>query len=90
MTTGIDDFASSQKQVLDGPARGAFAITPHATNELAHYTRAIYVGGTGNVVCTLIDGSEVTFTACPAGLILPVRARLVNTTSTATLMIGLY
>jgi hypothetical protein len=82
-----DDFGDRQR-VLSGPASGAFAITANNT-AFTHTTRAIYVGGAGDVVCTLVEGAEVTFKAVPVGTVLPVRAVKVNT-STATLMIGLY
>ena len=83
-----DNFAAYQNS-LDAPADGAFAITPGAS-DLAIFTRAIYIGGAGNVKLTTVGGTEVTFTAVPVGTILPVRAKKVSADSTATLMIGLY
>lgn len=71
-------------------ATQAAAITPHATNRITA-TRGVYVGGAGNVVCTMAgDEAEVTFTAVPAGTLLPIRVIKVNTTSTATSMLALY
>lgn len=72
------------------PAVNAFAISPHATEELAYVTRAIYVGGAGNVDVVTLGGQAVSFTAVPAGVILPVRVKRVINTSTATFMLGLY
>lgn len=54
--------------------------------------KAIYVGGAGNVVVTpAVGGSAVTFTAPPVGSILPIELNqgLINTASTATLMVAL-
>lgn len=73
-------------------ARKCAAITPHNTNELTTYARAIYVGGTGDV--TLIaagDSAEVTFKAVPAGTILPVLTKIVKATGTdATFLVALF
>ena len=72
-------------------AEGAFAITKSDTVDFPFYVRGIYVGGAGDVVVVNIDGSTVRFEAVPAGTILPVKARRVNSASTtATKMVGLY
>lgn len=75
----------------DNPAREAFAITPHDTNELTAITRGIYVGVAGTVVAILADDSSaVTFVGCQAGSVLPICAKIVlSTGTTATNLIGL-
>lgn len=87
----IDAFDGLQDGIIS-PASHAFAITPHATDELTQVTRAIYVGGEGDVELVLRgDTAAVVFSAVPAGTLLPVRAkRVVSTNTTATALVGIY
>ena len=74
-----------------GPAKRFFAATPSNTADLAFVTTALYVGGAGDVTVRA-DGStqNVTFTAVPAGSVLPIRvARVMATGTTATNIVGL-
>ena len=83
-----DNFRTHAQGIV-WPGSGAFAITPHDTNELTNVTRALWVGGAGNVKVTMENGDTVTFSGVAAGTLLPLRVRLVFTTgTTATLMIG--
>lgn len=68
-----------------------FTITPSDTTNFSKNTSGgIYVGGAGDVVVILADGSTRTFSSAPAGAILPVVAVRVNSTNTtATDLIGL-
>lgn len=67
------------------------AITKHDTDNIpTGLTKAVYVGGAGIVVAVHQDGSTCQFTA-PAGALLPIQVKRVNsTTTTATLMVALY
>ena len=86
-TNDYSAFASC----LDSPARNGFAITPHDSNELTHVTRGIYVGGTGNMVVLTMNDESVTLVGLPAGSLIPIRAKRVDSTSTtATSMVGLW
>lgn len=77
-----------------GPARNYEAITPGDTsaNDFTQECDAIYVGVTGNVaVVKCGETTAVTFVGVPAGTILPVRARRVNSTNTtATSLVALF
>lgn len=74
-------------RTISGFARGG-AITPGtAYGEVA---RAIWVGGAGNIVVTLVDGSNLTFTAITAGTLLPIYSVLIiSAGTTATNLIWL-
>ena len=81
------------------PALKFAAVTPSDSANLAlgpnsMYARALYVGGAGNVtVVSAADDTEtpVTFTAVPAGSILPIQVRAVMSTgTTATAIVALY
>jgi len=67
------------------------AVTPSDSTDLTTLARAIYVGGAGNVVAVQHDGTAVTFTAVPAGTVLPIAIRRINSTSTtATAIVALH
>ena len=69
----------------------AEAITPSDTVDADHVIEQVYVGGAGNFVAVLMDGSTVTFTGALAGHIYPVRCRRINNTSTtATAMVAFH
>lgn len=77
---------------LESPIENAFAVTPHDTNELSVVTRAILVGGAGNVNGTFAnDSTTVTLTGLLAGVVYPFRLKLIRSTlTTATNITGLY
>jgi hypothetical protein len=65
-------------------------MPPGGTGAGGRYPDAIWVGGAGVVACIFDDGSEVDITVT-AGTILPIRcARVNNTTTTATLLVGMW
>jgi len=71
---------------LDSPCDGGADVTP-ADSDLATFSRALYVGGTGDVSVITTGGSTITFSAVPAGTILPVRCRQVKSTGTTATFI---
>lgn len=74
---------------LESPPSSAAAVTPGAT-ALASVTRAIYVGGAGNVAVTMLDGQDVTFSGVAAGTLIPIRASHVLAATTATNILALW
>lgn len=61
-----------------------------AQNTIGNRGCNIYVGGTGTLVVTTIDGEDVTFAAVPAGTVLPVQVIKVKAASTATSLVALW
>ena len=84
------DFSASGQTT---PAANATAITP-ANTDLTEFTRAIYVGGTGDLAVRMagtLGDTDVIFVAVPAGAILPIRCKQVRSTSTtATSIVALF
>ena len=73
------------------PALLCFDITPNDVAVLPQLTKAIYIGGSGDlVVRSPLSSTDVTFRNLPAGFILDVRAVAVRATgTTATAIVGL-
>lgn len=75
---------------LDGPATNISSVTPHDTNELAQASRAIYVGGGGDMAVEMVDGTSATFVGITAGFLLPIRVnKILVTGTTATNIVSL-
>ena len=75
---------------ITSPAENAAAITPSNSVDLDYVTRAIYVGGAGNLAVVMKGGDTVTFFGAVAGSVIPIRAaRVLATGTTATSLVGL-
>lgn len=88
--TATDLFLSHQAS-LDSPYTKAAAITKSDADELSFVTRAIYVGGAGDISVILADDTAaVLLKAVPVGTLLRIRAKQVKATdTTASLLIAL-
>lgn len=76
---------------LAGPATNGASVTPNDNVNLSRLTRAIYVGGAGDLNVDLEDGVTLLFVGIPAGSLLPLRARRIRSTSTtATNVVALW
>ena len=87
----MTDIYQGQSPGLVGPYVGGFVITKSNTTVFAQPTRALYVGGVGDVAVTYLDGTTDTLKAVPAGTVLPVRvSQVLSTGTSATNISGLY
>ncbi|AYD02207.1 hypothetical protein [Neorhizobium sp. NCHU2750] len=76
---------------INAPAGKFAAVTPHASNDLGFVSRAIYVGGAGDIAAVDVSGNVVVFKAVPAGTLLPIRVARINAVNTtATNLVALW
>ncbi len=77
-------------KVHDDSGPGALAVTPSDTATIRH-TRGVYVGVTGDLAVTMLEGNSVTFVAVPAGALLPIRvSQVLATGTTATSIVAIF
>lgn len=74
------------------PAGEASEVSPaDADLPSEQYSRALYVGGEGNLVVAMAGLENiVTFANVPAGTLLPIRVSQVRAATTATAIVALY
>jgi len=71
------------------------AITPSDTVAISHpsgqtYTKAVYVGTTGNITAIMADSSSVLFSNVPVGFHTISVTRILSTGTTASNLVALY
>lgn len=72
------------------PAVDAVAVTPSDSTDLTNVSRALWVGGAGNISVIMLSGSTVTFSNIGGGTLLPIRvSRVRSTGTTATSILSL-
>lgn len=87
----MPDRFATQANNLGGPFIGGFPITKSDVTVFAQPTRAIWVGGVGDLAVRYIDGTTDVLKAVPAGTLLFIRAdKVLDTGTTATNISGLY
>ena len=64
------------------PATGAISVTPNDSTTFAE-TKAIYVGGLGDLRVEMSTGEDVTFAGVQAGSVLPIVVTKVFATNTS-------
>lgn len=85
-------FGNQSGPDVKAPFGAGTAVTPSDTVDLAYTANALYVGATGTVRVRFRDESTaVTFSAVPAGTILPVIVdRVFATGTSASSIIALF
>ena len=72
------------------PAQRFAEVTPSDTSTLTG-VRGVYVGGTGTLEVVDSAGTAATFTAVPAGCMLPISpTKIMSTGTSATQLVALY
>lgn len=85
-----DPFPSQTPSLL-GPIENGFSVTPADGSDQPQVSRAIWVGGAGNLSVVTRGGDTITLVGVPAGTMLPIRAtRIRSTGTTATNIVALY
>ena len=85
MHDAFSDFSPN----LTSPATSAFEVIPSDTNDFPNVSRAIYVGGSGDLRVRMQSGQVVTFIEVSG--VLPLRgSRVLETGTTATDIVALY
>ena len=94
-TSGIEDVGGPELDVptlaarLDSPARNAAEVVPDDGADLAQSSRALFIGGAGDVTLDTAGGDTVTLTAATG--FLPICAARVHATGTsATAIVALW
>jgi hypothetical protein len=75
-----DNFSTFQTG-LDDPLTDGVAVTTSDSTVLTT-TRAVFVGGAGNLAVVLSSGTTLTLTGVTAGSLLPLRVTKVKATGT--------
>lgn len=71
-------------------ARRVVTATPNDATVLKT-TRALYIGGAGNVAVSMVDGGDAVFVGLAAGSLLPVQVvKVLATGTTATDILAIY
>jgi hypothetical protein len=87
MTDTFKTFSRS----LTSPPENAVEIAPSDAESLPFVTRALYVGGAGDVALRLSGGAEVTLRGQQGGSLIPIRIDQVKSAgTTATGLVGLW
>lgn len=88
----MNDIFDSHTRSLTSPPENGTAVIPDNSTDLVHVTRAIYVGGGGDLALRLLDGTGSGLCQCCRRIAFadPGRHRVLATGTTATRIVGLW
>ena len=73
------------------PANGGEPVIPSDSVNLTEISRSLYIGAAGDISVEMGDGTNLTFIAVPAGMILPIQVKKVLATgTTATSIVAIW
>jgi hypothetical protein len=85
-----DTFETHVRSLTSPPEHG-LAVTPSDAQDLPYVTRAIYVGGAGDLAIRLQDGTELVLRNVVAGTLLPIRvARILASGTSVSGVVGFW
>ena len=87
----ISRSLSKGDSIVIASAQHAVVITPSDSVDLTTVSRALWIGGAGNISVVMYGGEIVTISGIQAGSLLPLMVKRVNSTNTtATLIVSLW
>ncbi|MXU64187.1 spike base protein, RCAP_Rcc01079 family [Oceanomicrobium pacificus] len=85
------DLFRNHNQNLTAPPQNALAVVPDDATDLPWITRALYVGGGGDLRVRMQDGTDVTLANASAGTQYALRVeRVLATGTTATDIVAMW
>ena len=88
--SAIDTFKNSAEGDTSPVSHGATVVASDS-EELTNVTRAIYIGGEGDLKVKTLGNETITFESLSAGQLLPIRVKQIfSTGTTATSIIALW
>jgi hypothetical protein len=86
----MDSFKKHSRS-LTSPPENAIEVVGEDSADLAYATRALYIGGGGDLRVRMLGGGTVTLANVPSGTLIPLRVtRIFATGTTATEILGLW
>lgn len=86
----LDTFRNFGRSLVSPPEQGA-PILPSDSETLGHVTRALWIGGGGDLRLRMVGGGEVTLAGVVPGSLIPIRAvQVLATGTTASAIVGLW